>query len=99
MMRDNLLFTGITEQVNKDTEQIITEIINQKMGIQRPIKFERVHRMGKKNTDTRRPRAIVAKFSYFKDREVVKKPSANSRAQELVFINSLGKKQLINAEN
>ena len=83
MMRDNLVFTGIIEQANEDTEQIVTEIISQKMGIQRPIKFERVHRMGKKNTDMRRPRAIVAKFSFFKDREIVRKTSSKLKGTRI----------------
>ena len=62
---------------------MVTEIINQKMGIKSPIKFERVHRMGKKKTETRRPRAIVAKFSYFKDEEVVRKTSSKLKATRI----------------
>ena len=45
------------------------------MKINRDIKFERVHRVGRKNAnrDSRRPRPIVAKFSTYKDRELVRK--------------------------
>ena len=75
MMRDNLVFTGVPEQPNEDTEKPVTNKISQKMGITRQIQFERVHRMGKKEAENRRPRAVVAKFTYYKDREMVRKTS------------------------
>ena len=70
-MRDNLLFTGVPEQSRENAEQTIKEIIKTKMGIRHPVEFERVHRVGYHSTSGR-PRTIVAKFSRFKDREMIR---------------------------
>ena len=47
------------------------------------MKFERVHRMGKKSQNNRRPRAIVAKCCYFKDRQAVRKTSGKPRGTRI----------------
>ena len=85
-MRDNLIFTGIPEvpnETNENTELIISDIVQKKIGIKSNVNFERVHRMGKKNADARRPRAIVAKFSHFKDRELVRKNSSRLKGTKI----------------
>ena len=41
------------------------------MGIRHPVEFERVHRVGY-HSASGRPRTIVAKFSRFKDREMIR---------------------------
>ena len=78
-MRDNLLFTNISEHEHEDTELILTNFLKDRMNIT-DISFERVHRIGRVYQQPRgqpaRPRTIVAKFTYFKDRERVRK-SAN----------------------
>ena len=78
-MRDNLLFTNISKHEHEDTELILTNFLKDRMNIT-DISFERVHRMGRVYQQPRgqpaRPRTIVAKFTYFKDRERVRK-SAN----------------------
>lgn len=74
-MRDNLLFTNIQENENENTEQVLQNFLMNKMNIT-DISFERVHRLNRKASTTwqdRRPRTIVAKFTYFKDRERIRK--------------------------
>ena len=78
-MRDNLLFTNIDETENdkKDTEEVLNEWLDKYMGITN-IAFERVHRLQIKHTrpgEEKKPRTIVAKFTFFKDREKVRKAS------------------------
>ena len=68
-MRYNLVFTGIPEERDEDTEAVILDLIQRKYKPDYHISFERVHRIGKANEFNERPRNIVAKFSYFKDRE------------------------------
>ncbi|KAK3106878.1 hypothetical protein FSP39_001866 [Pinctada imbricata] len=73
-MRDNLLFYGIPEKDDEDAEDTIVTFISGRMKIGTNIAFERVHRMGRKPDNAqRRPRPIVAKFSRFKDRELVRR--------------------------
>lgn len=78
-MRNNLLFCNIEEATSETpdiTENKLREFIVQKMKLAQNIvddmKFERVHRIGT-NTDRNRCRNIVAKFSLFKERELVRK--------------------------
>lgn len=78
-MKDNLIFHGIPEKVNKDnteqektTEEILKQFITDTLKIEKNIDFHRVHRMGhKRGQNVTRP--IVAKFVQFKAREVVRK--------------------------
>lgn len=76
-MRDNLIFRNIPEVQNENTEEVLTQFLSEKMNIEN-ICFERVHRMWEKKSKVRtqtvqRPNLIVAKFTFFKDRERVRK--------------------------
>lgn len=73
-MRDNLLFCGIPEEEAEDCEETVRRFMCDKMRVRKDINFERVHRIGRKpSSPNARPRNIVAKFSHFKDRELVRK--------------------------
>lgn len=79
-MRDNLLFCNIPEEQSpENTEKVVREFMcsNLKMTKEKvdEIKIERVHRTGPRRFN--KPRNIVAKFSYFKDRESVRKEARN----------------------
>ena len=70
--RSNLIFDGITEidsETWDKTEEILKQILAEKMDIMDDIKFERVNRIGKKIPE--KPRPIIAKFHSFKDRNIV----------------------------
>ena len=66
-MRDNLIFNGIIEEDEENTEETIKDFIKKEMEIIQTIEFHRVHRMGRKISGKTRP--IVAKFVLHKDRE------------------------------
>ena len=76
-MQENLIFSGIPENSNirngsENCEAIIKNFIDVELNIKNEIKFDRVHRLGKFNRNHKYPRPIIAKFTYFKDKEYVK---------------------------
>ncbi|XP_062594817.1 uncharacterized protein LOC134256179 [Saccostrea cucullata] len=71
-MRDNLVFSGIPEQKGEDTEEVLQLFLRKKFRLDCELSFERVHRMGKFREFSEKPRNIVAKFTYFKDREYIR---------------------------
>ena len=74
-MRNNLVFGNIQEIDSEDREKVLRQFLVEKMKIAQDlvneIRFERVHRMGLKTV--RKSRNIVAKFTFFKERELVRK--------------------------
>ncbi|KAK3106901.1 hypothetical protein FSP39_002444 [Pinctada imbricata] len=74
-MRENLLFFGIPEEEEEYCDVVLTDYLTDTMKICTDISFERIHRVGRKHSprDGQRPRPIVAKFSFFKDREFVRR--------------------------
>ena len=81
-MRNNLIFTHIHEAVgeaHEQTEHKLREFLVEKCKLVQQgvndIQFERVHRLGQHHNNG--PREIVAKFTLFKDREVVRKSRMN----------------------
>ena len=64
------LFYVFRGEVCEDT---LRDFLKNKLKILDEIPFERVHRVGKPNEFNTRPRNIVAKFSFFKDRELVRR--------------------------
>ena len=70
-MRDNLLFYSIPETTSdEDCDATVQKFFRDELGITEDIGLERLHRMGKRCDGKCRP--IVAKFSSFKQREVVR---------------------------
>ena len=95
-MRNNLVFTGITEDPHEKpeaTEVTLRKFMVDKLkiaqGIVDSFRLERVHRMGDNSSRfgaTNRPRNIVAKFLQFKDRETVRRARTNLKGTNC-FIN------------
>ena len=79
-MRENLIFSGVTEQYEQsgdgtyteNTEQVLYEFPQDEMNISERFPLDRVHRLGAYQSDQINPRPIVAKFEKFKDKEYVK---------------------------
>lgn len=46
------------------------------------MEFQRIHRVGKKNTSSGKPRQIIARFLRYPDREEVKKMQRFRKAKE-----------------
>ena len=82
-MRNNLVFGNIEEmpnETNAQSEEKLRSFMKEKLKIANDIvdsiQFERVHRMGW-SSERNRCRKIVAKFTLFKDREMVRKHGGN----------------------
>ena len=76
-MRENLIFSGIPEsQLGRgeyeDCESLIKCFIREQMRVTKEIEFDRAHRIGRFRQDQRYPRPIVAKFTCYKDKEIVR---------------------------
>jgi small-conductance mechanosensitive channel len=74
-MRDNLLFFNIPENDKENTTELIHELLESKMEIKEArsnVKIDRSHRIGRKREDQRKPRPIVVKFNFHRDREHVR---------------------------
>ena len=71
-MRDNLLFHGVPEEKDESSvEYTLRGFLSKEMKVDGDkYDFSRVHRMGARKPG--KPRAIVAKFERFKEREEVK---------------------------
>lgn len=86
-MRDNLVFSGIPEQRGEDTEALLQDSLQKKYKLEYEISFERVHRMGRWNEFNEHPRNIVAKFTYYKDREFIRTHAAQKLKGSNVWVN------------
>ncbi|XP_061164517.1 uncharacterized protein LOC133173550 [Saccostrea echinata] len=86
-MRDNLVFCGIPEKRNENCETVLRNFLKHKMKIYDYISFERVHRMGKYDEYNTKPRNIVAKFSFFQDREYIRTQALRKLKGTHVWVN------------
>ncbi|XP_046337868.1 protein unc-13 homolog C-like [Haliotis rufescens] len=75
-MRDNLVFTNIPEAPLEECEKVLRDFIKHELHMDSdPIKFKRVHRIGRKNYQAgpdARPRPLIARFLYTHERDAVK---------------------------
>ena len=69
--RDNLIFEGVGEQPKENCENLVKNVIKNKLKLDKNMKFTRVHRLGKKSDDSNFCRPIIARFHYWPDREMV----------------------------
>ena len=70
--RENLCFYGIPEiEGEENTEPVLKAFLEKELNVEnaQSIEFQRVHRVGKKDRNTRKPRAIIERCLRFKDRE------------------------------
>ena len=81
-MKQNLLFFGIPESENENTDKVLQEFMEKRLpsvSHKLPLRLERSHRLGSKKSQTR---PIVCRFSFFKDRELVRTSSKDLRGTE-----------------
>ena len=81
-MQENLLFFGLCEGQNEDTEFKLRQFLTNELEFDSEsdserrvenIVFDRVHRLGRRRGDgIRNPRPIVAKFERYRDRELIR---------------------------
>ena len=73
-------FTGIDEPegVTENVELTLRAFLRDGMKIERPIEFDRVHRLGRYDNDREYQRPIIAKFEQFKEKEYVRQTALHS---------------------
>ena len=80
--RENVKFFGTDEVVPasavdsppEDTRDLVFKFLENKLRIENPrgrIEFQRVHRLGKPNNSSDKPRPIIARFLPYSDKEMV----------------------------
>ena len=80
--RENVKFFGIDEVVlasevdspTEDTRDLVFKFLGNKLRIENPrgrIEFQRVHRLGKPNNSSDKPRPLIARFLRYSDKEMV----------------------------
>lgn len=71
--RNNLVLRGIKETADENCKDVILAFLKEKLDLAdtftSSVKFERCHRMGKKQQNWSRP--IIVRFSFFSDRQIV----------------------------
>ena len=70
--RNNLNFFSIPEVAEESFESILRNFMDKELGVEdvEDISIKRAHRVGKQRSDGK-PRPIIAKFSFFKDKSYV----------------------------
>ena len=67
--RNCLLIHGLTETKTEDTDDMVLDVINDKLNNEiSQISIDRSHRLGKRKDPGQKPRAIILKFTRYKDR-------------------------------
>ena len=81
-----LISLGLTKGVSTsevdsppvDTRDLVFKFLENKLRIENPrgrIEFQRVHRLGKPNNSSDKPRPIIARFLRYSDKEIVMRSS------------------------
>ena len=81
------MFSGIHEEEREDTEAVLQNFLQRKFKLGYEISFERVHRIGKWNEFSEYPRSIVAKFTYYKDREFIRNSAPKKLRGTRIWVN------------
>jgi hypothetical protein len=85
-MRDNMLFFNVEEEEKENIDEKIFQILEEKLEIpdaRNKIKIDRTHRVARKRNVQRKPRAIVVKFNYFRDREFIRQNARKLRGTRI----------------
>ena len=76
--RNNLIFFGIPEEVNETsakTESLLYSFLGDELVFKEDdideISIERAYRLGKRNVNGEKPRPIIAKLSFYKNKEFI----------------------------
>ena len=67
-----MLIHGLTETKTEDTDEMVLDVINNKLNIEMSqINIDRGHRLGKWRGPAQKPRAIIVKFTRYENRHHV----------------------------
>ena len=93
--RNCLVLHGITEKDDEDTDQIVLDVIKEKMDITvTEADLDRSHRIGDKTKKRKKPRAIIIKFSRYNVRKKVFTNKKSLKGSNISITESLTKKRL-----
>ncbi|XP_071949189.1 uncharacterized protein [Antedon mediterranea] len=91
----NLRFGGLPEEINENTVQKITDLIENELCIPN-VKIENAHRSGKPRGPNDKPRHIIAKFIYRPQRhQVLSKSKSSLKSSNIYVFNDLCEADLI----
>ena len=76
-MKYNLIFTGIEESRDEDSEEVVKNFIEKQLKVEDDVQLANVHRIGGVDKRKKGPRPIIAKFIFYKDMVKVKKAGRN----------------------
>ena len=99
-MRDNLVFSNIQESQGEDCELLIVNFLKEEMNIapaliysqqnvSGEIRIDVAHRIGKRNANSFKPRALVVKFVTRKGKEFVLKHASNLKGKHFTVSNQM----------
>ena len=90
--RNNLNFFNIPEQEDETatkSESILCNFMEVRLKLNKEdandISFERVHRVGKPNAPEEKPRPLIAKFTFHRDKEFVLSKAKNLRGTDFAI--------------
>ena len=70
--RNCLLIHGLNETKTKDTNEMVLDVINDKLSMEiSHVSIDRSHKLGKRKSTGQKLRAIIVKFTRYKDRHLV----------------------------
>ena len=88
--RQNLLFYGLEEEDGETDETCKKKIRNliaskQLLHGNAHVRFDRVHRLGRKKINATRPRPIVCRFTFYEDKEYIFRNGKNLQGSEITM--------------
>ena len=70
--RNCLLIHGLNETKTENTDEMVLDVINDKLNMEMSqVSIGKSHRLGKRKGPGQKPRAIIVKFTRYKDRHLV----------------------------
>ena len=85
-MKNNLIFTGLAENINKNTEHVLRQCLNQERDIDWDVEFGNVHRLGK---EAREGCALLLRAVFTTNSLLwLQKPRANYKISHKVSMNN-----------
>ena len=90
-----MLIHGLTETKTEDTDEMVLDVISNKLNIEMSqISIDRSHRLGKRKVPGQKPRAIIIKFTRYKDRHRVFKNKTLFKGTRISVTESLTLKSM-----
>ena len=83
--RSNLIVYGLKEEPSEDVEVKVKDMFKHELSYREEIRFERVHRLGKKQQNRSRP--IICRFSFFQQKSDIMKRAGSLKGKHISMSN------------